>query len=221
MKRLKDFRTKASIEAEERERHRIAKDIHDSLGQQLSAIKLYLNALKSISPVKEKSKYTILMSKSIGALDDAVAELSDICFNLMPAALNAYGLIYAVSELSGKIKLSKKINIDTVIYPKFPQLDKTLEINIFRVIQEFINNALKHGKAKNILVQLDYQSKKRQIEMLLRDDGRGFDVAKSFNGMGLKNVRSRIEFHKGKLNIKSSVSGTMYEILIPIKKNKQ
>jgi two-component system NarL family sensor kinase len=222
MKSIKDTRTRASIEAEEKERHRIAKDIHDSLGQQLSAIKLYLNALKKISPVADASKYKTILSKSVSALDEAAAELSDICFNLMPAALNAYGLIYAIGELTRKIKASKKIDIGMVVYPGFPALDKTLEINLFRVVQEFINNAIKHGKAKHVQIQLGYIPKRKQIELTLKDNGKGFNTTtiKPHAGMGLKNVRSRIDFHSGKLTIKSNPGkGTTYEIIIPIKNN--
>lgn len=222
MKGMKNMRTTASIEAEERDRHRIAKDLHDSLGQQLSAIKLYLNALKTISPVTDKAKYQTILSKSVGVLDEATAELSDICFNLMPAALNAYGLIYAIDELTHKLKFSKKINIDVIVHPGFSPLDKTLEINIFRVIQEFINNSIKHGKAKQIKIELGYQKKNKQIELLLKDDGRGFNTSKLNNrtGMGLQNVKSRIDFHKGKVAIRSVPGkGTSYEINIPVKHN--
>ena len=219
MEKRKYIRTKTSIEAEEIERHRIAKDIHDSLGQQLSGIKLYLNTLTSISSVNEQS-YKTLVLKSITALDDAIIELSEICFNLMPAALNTYGLIFAIDELAHKMKFSKKINIDIITTKNFPALDKTLETNIFRVIQEFVNNSIKHGKAKNILIQLECKKGLKKIELILKDDGNGFDVSKShaYKGMGLKNVKSRIDFHKGKLTIKSKPnSGAVYEIIIPLK----
>lgn len=222
MKSIKETRTRASIEAEEKERHRIAKDIHDSLGQQLSAIKLYLNALKKISPVTDGAKYKTILSKSVSALDEAAAELSDICFNLMPAALNAYGLIYAIGELTRKLEASRKIDISVIICPVFPALDKTLEINIFRVVQEFINNSIKHGKAKHVQIQMGYQPKRKQIELTLKDNGKGFNIAAvgPHAGMGLKNVKSRVDFHSGKLTIKSNPGkGTSYEITIPIKNN--
>lgn len=210
------------VESEESERHRIAKDLHDSVGQQLSAIKLYLGALKSIPSGARHPKYEDLISKSIMAVDEAAADLSNICYNLMPVTLNIFGLVYGIKELADKIRLAKKIEVEVITTPRFPVLDKTLEINIFRIVQEFVNNSIKHGKAKHIHIQIAYNKTLKQVYIMLKDNGKGFNV-KRINGsagMGLKNVKSRVDFHKGILAIRSSArSGTAYEIFLPAKNN--
>ena len=215
-------KSKMKIEAEEAERHRIAKDLHDGIGQQLSAIKLYLGTLKSIPPNVDKVVYKTLISKSIDAVDEACADLSNVCYNLMPVTLNICGLVYGIRELAEKIKLSKKVNIDVMTSPYFPALDKTLEINIFRIVQEFINNAIKHGKAKRITIVTEYDKKLKQVCVSLKDNGKGFNVnKKNISGMGLTNVKSRVELHKGEFDLYSSPDkGTSYKIIFPVKKYK-
>lgn len=209
---------KQQIEAEEKERNRIAKDLHDSLGQQLLAVKLYLNTLDSVSKGEKDSTYKKLISKSTTALDECIADLSNICFNLMPVTLKAFGLIHAIEDLIHKIKLSKKVNIELSVKGNIPALDATLETNIFRIIQEFVNNSIKHGNATRITINLEFRNKHKEVKMLLKDNGKGFDTKKiKKSGMGLKNVRSRVDFHNGKVAIKSgSRTGTAYEITIPL-----
>lgn len=213
--------TKKQIEVEENERRRIAKDLHDSLGQQLSAIKLYLGTLNKIHVPNEKN-HKILLSKSVSAIDEAIADLSNICFNLMPVTLSAYGLIHATEDLARKISFLRKVAIKVVSDPSFPALDKTLEINIFRIIQEFINNSVKHGHAQKITINLHYSRPGKKLEIVLKDNGKGFDLTKlkKADGMGLKNVKSRVDYHKGEFTLKSSKKfGTQYDISIPLKKH--
>ncbi|MGP8217410.1 MAG: sensor histidine kinase [Bacteroidia bacterium] len=215
---------KRKTDAEEAERHRIAKDLHDSIGQQLSAIKLYLGALKIVPNGAESAQYRALISKSILAVDEAAAELSNICYNLMPVSLNVYGLLFGIEELANKIRISKRIAIDVITSPEFPALDKTLEINIFRIIQEFISNSLKHGKAKQVIIKIEYhkshkKSGQGKVSIWLTDNGKGCDLNKkgTFSGMGIMNVKSRIDACEGTLSIKSNVGkGTSYEITIPV-----
>lgn len=217
----KDEELRATINAIEIERHRIAKDLHDSIGQQLSAIKLYLGTLKNIPAGKEQLAKKVLLSKSILAVDEASAELSTICYNLMPASLRVSDIVCSLKELAGKISLSKKINVLIEASPGFPILTKEMDVDIFRVVQEFINNSIKHGKAKYIGIQLKYNKAGKKIYILLKDTGKGFDMSKkNTSGLGLTNVKSRIEAHKGTLLIKSSVHiGTAYKIVIPFKNN--
>lgn len=213
--------TKKQIEVEESERRRIAKDLHDSLGQQLSAIKLYLGTLHKMQPSTKSSNHKTLVSKSINALDEAISDLSNICFNLMPVTLNAYGLVHATEDLARKISLNKKVKIDVTASKSFPALDKTLEINIFRIMQEFVNNAIKHGSAKHIKLDLLYDGKNKKLVLHFKDDGKGFNVTDvvKYKGSGLQNVQSRVDFHNGTLLLQSNIgSGTTYKIEIPLKK---
>jgi signal transduction histidine kinase len=208
------FRT--IVDTQEKERIRFAKDIHDSLGQQLSGISFYLSSLTNNADLSSKMSAKIL-AKSNEALKGVLGEIRDICFNLMPKTLENLGLSEAVNELSRKIQLTGILEFDIDISVNFPRLNKSLEIAIFRIIQEFINNSIKHGRAKRINIVFKNNSKK--IHLYMRDNGAGFDYKKvgGHSGMGLKNVRSRVKSFNGEIEITSIPKvGTKYEIILPV-----
>ena len=212
------FRT--IVDTQEKERIRFAKDIHDSLGQQLSGISFHLASLSSGSSISSNVAERIL-SKSRKALKEVLDEVRNICFNLMPRSLENLSLAEALNELCRNIRLSGELEFHISFNKKFPSLHKSLEIAIFRIVQEFINNSIKHGKAKNI--RIIFTSDAKTIKMVIKDNGKGFDykktLANSGLGMGLKNVRSRVKSFNGDIEIKSSApKGTSYEIAIPILK---
>lgn len=204
------------VDTQEKERIRFAKDIHDSLGQQLSAIKFYLATLAHSG---EQFENNALLSKSNEALTTVLADMRSICFNLMPKTLENFGLIKAINELCRKNEFSGLLNFQITSDENFPVLNKSLEIAVFRIVQEFINNAIKHGKAKNIDMFFFY--KKGNIKIVLEDNGVGFDTKNIYisGGMGFKNIFSRVQSYNGEIKIMSSVNnGTKYEIAIPIKR---
>jgi PAS domain S-box-containing protein len=208
------------VDTQEKERRRIVKDLHDSLGQQLSAIKFYLGTLKSVYSDITDPKFQELLLKSNNALEDALVELWNICFNLMPGTLQNFGLRYALIELCKKIEFDNMMKFTISIDKDFPDLDKTLETTIFRIVQEFINNSIKHGEATQIKIQINKMS--NEILMILKDNGKGFEVKKledyNYMGIGLRNVESRVKSYNGSLRIISAVgSGTRYKIVIPCK----
>jgi PAS domain S-box-containing protein len=219
-KEIENLFVRTIVDTQEKERKRIVKDLHDSLGQQLSAIKFFLGTLKSIKGKVSPEKYDELLSKSDNALNEVIAELSNICFNIMPGTLQKFGLSHAIHELCNKIKLSNTIDFITDMAPDFPVLDKNLEVTIFRIIQEFINNSIKHGFAKKVSIKMVSDPAEGKLFIVLKDNGNGFDARKAedFSGMGLKNVKSRIESYTGIVKISSIIgTGTMYEIMIPYK----
>jgi len=219
-KEIENLFVRTIVDTQEKERKRIVKDLHDSLGQQLSAIKFFLGTLKSMKGNLSTEKYDELLSKSDSALNEVIAELSNICFNIMPGTLQKFGLSHAIHELCNKIKLSNTIDFTTDIAPDFPILDKNLEVTLFRIVQEFINNAIKHGFAQKIGIKMVSDPAEGKLFIVLKDNGKGFDMkrADEFEGMGLKNVKSRIESYTGIVRISSaSGTGTMYEIMIPYK----
>lgn len=214
-------------DTQENERTRVAKDLHDSLGQQLSAVKFYLGSLISANEnpdresIPDKSSDAIL-KKSNEALSVMQTELRNICFNLMPKTLEQFGLIEAVHELCRKTEFKGLFEFNIRTEKNFPSLNKSLEIAIFRIIQEFINNAIKHGKATRIKILFNRDLKKDKLKIELKENGKGFDIelADSSGGMGLKNVRSRVQSYNGEVKISSAEDkGTAYEILIPMQKN--
>ena len=223
-KEMENLVIRTIVDTQEKERKRIVKDLHDSLGQQLSAIKFYLGALKNVPNNTFDPQVEEILTKSNHALDDVLIELWNICFDLMPGTLQNFGLKHAINELCKKIEFDSIIEFDIKIDKSFPDLDKNMEIAIFRIVQEFINNALKHGKAKNIKIEMKYQPAKEIILLVMKDNGKGFEVKtfEEYLGMGLKNIRSRISSYNGSLNIESKInSGTNYEVIIPHRINKQ
>ena len=124
----------------------------------------------------------------------------------------------------GCIEFDSVIEFELKIDNSFPDLDKNLEIAIFRIVQEFINNAIKHGKAKKIRIEMKYLVAKEGIFLLMKDNGKGFEVKnfEEYQGMGLKNIKSRINSYNGSLRIDSLInSGTGYEVIIPHRIDKQ
>lgn len=219
-KEIENLFVRTVVDTQEKERNRIVKDLHDSLGQQLSAIKFFLGTLRSMKGKASPEKYDELLNKSENALNEVIDELSNICFNIMPGTLQKFGLNHAIHELCNKIKLSNIIEFKTDISPDFPVLDKNLEVTLFRIIQEFINNALKHGFAQKVSIKMVSDPGEGKLFIVLKDTGQGFDMKKmdEFKGNGLKNVKSRIESYSGLVKISSIVgTGTMYEIMVPYK----
>jgi PAS domain S-box-containing protein len=219
-KALENLVIRTIIDTQEKERKRFAMDLHDSLGQQLSAIKFYLATLKSIYGFDD-SKASDILTKSNDALDRVLSELRNICFNLMPGTLQSFGLKHALYELCKKIEFDSLLEFDILIDPAISDLEKPLEIAIFRIVQEFINNSIRHGHAKKVTIRMNLESSEEGGERLftsLEDDGDGFAVKNisKYEGMGLKNVKSRVESYNGEIKITSIPDkGTRYEVIIP------
>jgi len=204
---------KAIIETEENERTRFARDIHDSIGQQLSAIKFYIGTSVQVT---EDPKQKEILLKANAALLEVQADMRNICFNIMPTSLEKFGLVKAVEELCLKNELLGKIKIRIKEAGSFPVLPAAQASALFRIIQEFINNSLKHSRATQL--QIGFSSKNKTAFIRLTDNGIGFDMAKLRNkGMGLNNVLSRIKPYDGEVSIASRPGkGTRYDISIPI-----
>ncbi len=205
---------KAIVNTQEAERKRFAKDIHDSIGQQLSAIKFYIGTSVSITKDEKQKK---LLIKANDGLVSALAEIRNICFDLMPKTLENFGLAESLQELCKQTEVNEALTFELNIQQNFPFLNKQLEISVFRVVQEFINNALKHSNANVIKIEL--LQKNNEIKINLKDNGKGFDMtnASKKNGMGLRNVKSRLLPYNGEINVASNLGkGTQYKITIPL-----
>lgn len=202
---------RAIIDTQEQERQRLAKDLHDSLTQQLAAIKFYIS---SINKVRNKKQQQILL-KSGEALAEVMADMRNICFNLMPRTLQEFGLVKAVQEFCSHFTLSYGTRFDISQNKALPGLAPALSIDLYRVIQEFISNAIRHGEADTIHIL--FRCRPSALQLLLTDNGKGFNLAEAAEGMGLQNVRSRVKSHQGSLTISSVPGrGTRYIILIPM-----
>ncbi|MDP1801023.1 MAG: PAS domain S-box protein [Bacteroidota bacterium] len=202
-------------DTQEKERIRFSKDIHDSLGQQLSAVKFYIGTLRNTYnlPIEKKNE---IVEKSNDAILEVLSDLRNICFNLMPQTLQNVGLKAAINELCRKIAISGEPEFKIIINEDQFSISKNLEFTIFRVVQEFINNSITHGKPSRISIKITGEKKKLIIN--LKDNGIGFDINKARKeGMGLLNVRSRVKSYNGTITIASLPNkGTSYLIIIPL-----
>lgn len=193
----------AMLEGEEKERKRIAEDLHDRVGSMLSAMKLQTDT--------SDTKLTTL-------LDETVDEVRRISHNLETKVLNKFGLIAALEDLADKIKGSEKINFDLQYLDLTERLENKVEINAYRIVQELISNALKHSRATEIVTQVNRIED--QLVITVEDDGVGFNslaVKESSSGMGLRNVMSRAHELNGHFNVDSGKGqGTMITVEFPI-----
>jgi signal transduction histidine kinase len=207
------------VETEERERKRFAKDLHDGLGPLLSAVKIYVNELQDEESTAAEKKDILKYVNDL--IDEAVRDTRTIANNLMPAMIAEYGLVRALQSFIEKIRQSKVVNI-TFHADVLPQrMDATLEITLYRVVLELINNTVKHAAAKNIEIHLLETTS--EIEISYKDDGKGFNVEEMLGnpntGLGLRNISNRISTLEGTCEFRSN-PGQGLMVRIEIKKEK-
>ncbi len=201
------------IEGQEAERLRIAKDLHDSLGGLLSTVKAHFSSIqKDCDAINEIP----LTNKTQNLIDEACIEVRRISHNMMPHALTISGLKSAIEDLGEQLnEQGFKVTVETSNLPK--NIDETKKVMIYRLVQEILSNTRKHAEANSILLQL--LGYKNEINLIIEDDGRGFnyDDAISKGGLGLKSINSRVEFLDGKINWDSQTgNGTTVTINIPV-----
>ncbi|PJB15682.1 MAG: hypothetical protein CO118_02580 [Flavobacteriales bacterium CG_4_9_14_3_um_filter_32_8] len=211
--KLNQLVLKKIIETQEQERERIARDLHDGIGQNLAGIKMHLASLKS--NYDNNKDIADEFNKIPKMLQDAINDLRRICFNTLPLVLQEYGLIKAIEALQANM-FNSVIAVKFNYGKNFPMITKPLEISIFRIIQEFINNSIKHSSATTIDIDID--KKEGYIILNLKDNGVGFNIndIEIFKGYGLRNIKNRIASFKGDLIINSVINkGTEYHISFP------
>ena len=201
----------AEITTLEKERTRMAADLHDELGPLLSAIKFKIN---SVDTTDEEDQYQL--EKASNHIDDLITRLREIAGNLMPSALLRKGLVTALHEFFNNIARS---SLDIVFNPaQLPDLPQEKSINIYRIVQEVTHNTIKHANATQLIVDLSLKANK--IVLMTRDNGIGFDYSnksKENSGLGLRNLKSRAEIMGGTVAIESRpLKGTSYIFEIPV-----
>jgi PAS domain S-box-containing protein len=205
----------AVIKTEEKERERFSKDMHDGLGPLLSTIKLYVNELNSDDvSSEERESFTNQINEM---LDQAVASTREISNNLMPRVIHEYGLITAIESFSQKVNQTGKLDIHFKHSGIDESLDADVQLILFRVISELINNTIKHAQARNINIGLKKEDD--HISLAFEDDGVGFNADKVMNnpqtGIGLKSIISRVKSVNGRVIFKS-FEGHGFKIYIDI-----
>jgi len=181
---------KATINGQDQERIRLAKDLHDSLGQELNAINMYFNALGMIS-VNDK-KYLSVKEEIHSMLKASIKSIQNISFDLMPSVLERNNLKDAISQLVNKVSVISEIYISydaTINEISFKE--KKVELSIYRVVQEFLNNSIKYSNASRIEVNLFFR--KNLLIFELKDNGDGFDFETNIFNHGINNIKQRLD----------------------------
>ncbi|MEO9533425.1 MAG: sensor histidine kinase [Crocinitomicaceae bacterium] len=211
----RDKGLKAVFNAQEEERSRISKDLHDGIGQQLSGIKLAWSSL-SHEIKNEKAELGQKLGDLTSILDKSANEVRELSHQMMPRSLADFGL--SVS-LKGMLEDSFKFSEVKLTYEDLNlnerRFSDEIELAAFRVSQEIINNSIKHAQASEITFQIYMQGD--TLFVLIEDNGLGFDLNLAKNGLGLTNMKSRLQSINGKLNIQSSDKGTAVSFQIPVK----
>ncbi|MEL6670908.1 MAG: sensor histidine kinase [Bacteroidota bacterium] len=199
----------AMIEGQESERSRIARDLHDGLGGLLSSVKLRLSNLASNPSQPE------FYSQTDELIDEAAAEVRRIAHNMVPGVLLRFGLVSALETLCEQVRESGKVDLDFQALRVEKGPSETQEAMVYRIVQELIQNMLKHAQATEGLVQLAQHE--GSLEITIEDDGKGFDAKKMVSsGLGMQSVGARIDFLGGTWSVNSAPGqGTSILIMVP------
>jgi two-component system, NarL family, sensor kinase len=210
----------ASIRLQEEERQRIAADLHDDAGPLLATARLYLNE-NLVNLDKSTQLQSIYNAKQI--IDDTIQLIRNISHSLMPPTLKNFGLESAVNDLFQKISGSGSMNASSRFHDYRERLQAENELIIFRVIQELVNNILKHSNAS--FIHLTQNTSGNKFFIRLHHDGRGITqndfnkLNKSNVGLGLKNIQSRLKVLHGQIFFEKDMSQTYYKVTIELLKD--
>ena len=185
------------LDGEERERVRVARDLHDGLGGMLAGVKLNLSGWANDHADVPQDKD---LGKVIDQLDSSVTELRRIARNMIPETLLNFGLEQALKDLV-TFYMKDDLNIDFQPFNIARDIPISTQLNIYRVVQELLSNAVKHANATELVLQCSQNEKNFLITV--EDNGRGFDPdkLKTSKGIGLHNLQSRVEFMNGKMEL--------------------
>ena len=211
---------KASIHLQEEERQRIAADLHDDAGPLLATARLYLNE-NLVNQDKGTQLQSIFQARQI--LDDTIQLIRNISHSLMPPTLKNFGLESAINDMAQKISGSGTINASSRFHDYKERLKQEKELIVYRIVQELINNILKHSNSS--FIHITQNSQGDNFILRIHHDGRGivqadFDkLNKSNIGLGLKNISSRLRVAQGSIFFEKDTSQTYYKVTIEIPKD--
>ncbi|MFY8182516.1 MAG: tetratricopeptide repeat-containing sensor histidine kinase [Flavobacterium sp.] len=205
------------LESQEKERQRIANELHDNLGSLLATLKFNFQNLKRQKEVLE-DKENQLFEKTDALIDEAYQEVRNISHLKNLGVIGSHGLEIAVKKMAEKMSILKKLNINVIPFGLNERLENQKEITIFRMIQELCTNIIKHSHATEVNIYLT-QHNKTDINIIIEDNGRGFDIKTivSKDGIGLKSIEKKVEQMGGTFTIDSVINkGTTIIIDLPI-----
>ncbi|MBK5269606.1 MAG: sensor histidine kinase [Bacteroidia bacterium] len=199
------------LKGQEEERSRLAKDLHDGLGGLLSGVKFSLSNMKDNLIITPDNM--AVFERSLDMIDTSIQELRRVAHNMMPEMLTKFGLDEALKEYCNTINAAKLLLVKYQSHGMEVRLEKSAEIIVYRIIQELLNNILKHAVASETFIQLIRDD--NRLNVVVEDNGKGFDTALTENskGAGWMNIRSRVDYLKGQLDIHSGKDkGTLVNI---------
>jgi len=199
------------LKGQEEERSRLAKDLHDGLGGLLSGVKFSLSNMKDNLIITPDNM--AVFERSLDMIDTSIKELRRVAHNMMPEMLKKFGLDEALKEYCNTINTTKLLTVKYQSLGMDARLDKSIEIIIYRIIQELLNNIMKHAAATQAFVQLIREN--NRLNVVVEDNGKGFDTTllENSKGAGWINIRSRVDYLKGQLDINSDAGkGTLVNI---------
>jgi two-component system, NarL family, sensor kinase len=190
---------KSLLQGETFERMRIARDLHDGLGGLLSGVKLSLNGIRGNAIITEDNIDSF--NRAMQLLDTSITELRRVAHNMMPETLIKYGLKAALNDFTESLTSGIDVAVNFRYYGTERRLDNKMEIVLYRIAQELVNNALKHSKATEIMVQIIQENDR--INLTVQDNGKGFDTSKlnEKSGHGLQNIKTRIASFEGRFEL--------------------
>jgi signal transduction histidine kinase len=205
----------AVVNAQEKERAEIGKELHDNVNQILSTAKLYLE----LAQTDDDSRLE-LINRSTNNISLAINEIRTISRSLVPPSIGDLGLIDSVQDLVENIKATKRLHVEFYYSGTIDNiLDEKRKLMLFRIIQEQVNNVLKHASAKNLVIELIADSEGHAVDLTISDDGKGFELDKvrSKKGVGLSNIASRAQLFNGSVHIVTALGeGCKLKINVPI-----
>lgn len=215
----------AIINTQENERKHFAQELHDSVGQMLSAIKLNLSNLKKqgAKSGEEEDTFSVLIDRTMKLTADSIHEVRNISHGLRPGVLDDFGISEALQDLADKVSKGISIRLSVKSNVERNALDKETELAVYRIAQELLNNTIKYAGATEASVRL--QLEKGIIVFSYMDNGHGFNleaVRKSRKaGLGIRNIESRVKMLNGRLDYQSSAGqGVKVNINIPLQVEK-
>ena len=210
LRRQEEKRIMAIVETQEKERKRVAAELHDHLGQMLSLTKLNLSRLEDSLEGQFK-----LYEETCSLLDETCSELRRIAHDMMPPDFSSKSLPVALDNLFRNYIVAAGLQYNFYQHHLPEEIPVAIKFNIYRIVQEVIHNVIKHADAKKVTIGLSVEDK--NLHLVIEDDGKGFDTNFRTDGLGLKSLYTRVSLLNGRLEIDSVIhKGSIFDINIPL-----
>lgn len=206
--------TETSIQVQERERDKIGKELHDNINQILATAKLYVLLARNEGANRED-----LLAKSSETITSAISEIRKLSHQLIIPSVGSTKLVNAVEDLVADIEAVTTLKFDLLVEGfDDERINKNINLMFYRIIQEQLNNIIKHASAEKVIIEMS--SADNHLFLRITDDGEGFDLQKTAGGIGLRNIRNRVELHNGTTRILSAPGkGCKLEVMIPVRED--